>query len=228
MFLLFNKKLRKLFMADAGDGGSGGESGTEGSDSGTDGNPQDDGSKGGEGKTFTQDELDNIINDRLKREKKKYEGIDVAEYKKLKKAAEDKAEAEKTELEKAKNKLDLLEKEKENTLNLANKRLILAEFKVLAKEKGIKYVNDAYKLADLSTIEVKEDGSIEGLDEIVDGIIKEKPFLVDTQEESKGGTGKVDSKSKGDKGKETSSLGQRLAEQKKAQLDSKKESNYFK
>lgn len=225
MFVLFRKKLRRLLMADAGDGGSGGEAS---SNSDPDDNSAKDDEKSVASKTFTQEDIDTIVNERLKREKKKYEGIDVAEYKKLKKAADDKEEAEKSELQKAQDKLTALEKEKESTLSIANKRLILAEFKVLAKEKGIKYVNDAYKLADLSTIEVKEDGTIEGLDEIVESLITEKPFLVDGEEDSKGGTGKIGNKSKDNKVKATASLGQRLAEQKKAQLDGKKESSYFK
>lgn len=181
---------------------------------------------GAEGdKTFTQADIDKVVAERLAREKKKYEGVDVAEYKKLKADADAKAEAEKTELEKAQDKITKAESEKNQALQLANQRLILAEFKVIARDADIKYVNDAYKLADLSTVEVKEDGTIEGLKEIVDALIKEKPFLL---EEVKGGTGKVDNTSKNNKGATGTSFGARLGEQRKNETKADVPKHYFK
>lgn len=71
-------------------------------------------------KTFTQEEVNGIVNERLARERKKYEGIDL-EALKSKAAQFDKIEeANKTELEKANEranalqaKLDSIQKEKE-------------------------------------------------------------------------------------------------------------------
>ena len=73
-----------------------------------------------ETKTFTQEEVNGIVNERLARERKKYEGIDL-EALKSKAAQFDKIEeANKTELEKANEranalqaKLDSIQKEKE-------------------------------------------------------------------------------------------------------------------
>ena len=54
-----------------------------------------------EPKTFTQEELDNIVKDRLAREKQKYEGIDLEDLKRKASEYDRIEEANKTELEKA-------------------------------------------------------------------------------------------------------------------------------
>ena len=65
-------------------------------------------------KTFTQDEVNNIVNDRLARERKKYEGIDL-EALKTKAAEYDRMEeANKSELEKANDRANKLAVELEN------------------------------------------------------------------------------------------------------------------
>ena len=147
----------------------------------------------------------------------------------MKQEQQQREDAEKTELEKVQAKLQKAEDDKKNTIALANKRLILAEFKVKAKDANIKYVDDAYKLADLSTVEVDENGNITGIDAVIDTLVKDKPFLLATEEgENKGGTGKIDDKSKDGKGKATTSFGKRLAESKKQMNGENKKSYYFK
>ena len=71
-------------------------------------------------KTFTQKELDGIVNERLARERKKYEGIDLEELKSKAAKFDQMEEANKTELEKANEranalqaKLDGIQREKE-------------------------------------------------------------------------------------------------------------------
>lgn len=235
----FYSKYPMLFMA-PDNGVTGGGSGTgDGGNTNTgdgvntgntgDGGQGNTGGQGGnttETKTFSQAEIDKIIKDRLDRERKKFEGVDVDEYKKMKAEAQAKADAEKTELEKVQDKLNKAEKEKEEALSLANQRLIRAEFKMIAQQKGIKYVDDAYKLSDLGTVTVKEDGTIEGMVEIIDSLVKDKPFLVEVT----GGTGKVDTKSKNDKTNNNVSIGEQLANLKKEQLKSQTDlsNNYFK
>jgi hypothetical protein len=58
-------------------------------------------------------------------------------------------------------------------LEVANKRLILAEFKAAATSLGVKNPGDAYALAlaDGLDIEVDEDGKVEGVAEIVKGFV---------------------------------------------------------
>lgn len=241
----FFKVCQKLLIPDGGagaTGGAGGEgAGTTGSGEGNTGNGSGEGSEGSEGtegdgtgsegtkgdKTFTQADIDRVVKDRLAKERKKFEGVDVAEYKRLKEEADAKAEAEKTELDKANEKVTKAESEKQKAIEVANTRLILADFKVLAKDAGIKYIDDAYRLADLSTVDVKEDGSVDGLSAIIDSLVKDKPFLLGT-EENKGGTGKIDNASKKDKGTTGTSFGQRLGEMAKAENKPNSERHYFK
>lgn len=73
-----------------------------------------------EPKTFTQEEVNGIVNDRLARERKKYEGIDLEALKSKAAKFDEMEEANKTELEKANEranalqaKLDGIQKEKE-------------------------------------------------------------------------------------------------------------------
>lgn len=73
-----------------------------------------------ENKTFTQEEVNGIVNDRLARERKKYEGIDLETLKSKAAKFDEMEESNKSELEKANEranalqaKLDGIQKEKE-------------------------------------------------------------------------------------------------------------------
>lgn len=223
----YTKYPMQFFNADDGSGSGAGAGSDEGSGAGS-GEGAGEGSGTGGEKTFTQAELDALIKDRLAREKKKYEGVDVEEYKRFKADAQKKADDEKTELQKLQEKLSETEKTSKSVMQQANARLIKAEFKVLAKELGVEYVDDAFKLADLSGIKVNENGEVEGIKEIVEALVAEKPFLV----KNKGGTGKIDNKSKGDKGStdDKGSIGKFLAQQRKDSIKAQEEGskNYFK
>ena len=83
-------------------------------------------------KTFTQDELNTVVNDRLKREREKY-----ADYATLKEKADrlDKLEEEnKTELQKANDKVEKLQKELDALKNAQSIRDIRDK---VAKETGV-------------------------------------------------------------------------------------------
>jgi hypothetical protein len=62
-------------------------------------------------KTFTQEEVNGIVNDRLARERKKYEGIDLEALKAKAARFDELEEANKTELEKANARADKLQAE---------------------------------------------------------------------------------------------------------------------
>lgn len=97
-----------------------------------------------EQKTFTQDELNAILNDRLGREKAKYSDYDAMKAKAAK--FDELEEANKTELQKASEKVSALQDEL-NAIKKSNEiRDIRAE---VAKEMGIP--------ADLLTAETRED-----------------------------------------------------------------------
>lgn len=60
--------------------------------------------------------------------------------------------------------------------NSNNQRVLLAELKVAAKDAGLIDL-DALKLADLSKVVLKDDGTIEGVDTLFKGLKESKPYL---------------------------------------------------
>jgi hypothetical protein len=144
-----------------------------------------------ETKTFTQDELDKIVADRLAREKKKLEKYadydDVKtklsefekfeeERKKAEMTVQERLEAEKAEAEK---RAQESEERANKALEAANKRLLKSEFRLLAKELGVRKdaLDDAFVLADLSTVEVDEEGNVQGVQEALESLKKAKAYL---------------------------------------------------
>ncbi|MEW4281772.1 phage scaffolding protein [Priestia megaterium] len=137
--------------------------------------------------TMTQEELDALIGREKGRVKNKY-----ADYSDLKAAAEElaklkeereladlgekeraeklaqKYEAEKTEI------AQQLEALKESVKN----ERIKNEFTKVATGLGVAYIDDALQLADLSAVSVGEDGEIVGVEDVVKGLVENKPFLV--------------------------------------------------
>ena len=92
-------------------------------------------------------------------------------------AKEKEAETAKlSEMEKLQKKLADIETEKSNVLKTANNRLIAAEI----KSKSDKFIDPDVVLAmtDKSKITVKEDGTIEGVDALLDDLAKLKPHLL--------------------------------------------------
>src|SRR5688500_18688129 len=86
------------------------------------------------GKTFTQADLDRIVQDRIARERAKFEGFDdlkaeASEFDKLQ-------EANQSELEKAQKRAEKAEQDAAKIREAANKRLIQAE--VLAQATALK------------------------------------------------------------------------------------------
>ncbi|WP_232696170.1 phage scaffolding protein [Brevibacillus daliensis] len=139
-------------------------------------------------KTFTQIELDEIVAKRLERDRKKYADYDEMKTKlaEIEKAEQVRKDAEMSELERLQTKLsekdtyaqqlaDQIEKLHEQS----KQERIHGAFNKAAAAVNIKYVDDALRLADLSTVTVGEDGSITGIDEVVKALIESKPFLIE-------------------------------------------------
>ena len=141
-------------------------------------------------KTFTQEDLDRFFKDRLKRERDKY-----ADYADLKAAAAkltEIEEANKTELEKATEKLAALQ---EQNVLLESKRveaLIRSEVYKEATAMAIK-PDLAWKLVDMDAIEVGEKDAISGVKEALKALITAYPELQQKPrgdlDGSKGGSG---------------------------------------
>lgn len=152
-------------------------------------------------KTFTQAELDRIIADRLARANKGREDYDdiKAKLTALEQAEVDRQKAELTEaerlaadLEAANTKAQEAEARGVAAITAANKRLISAEFKALAREKNVPAdrLAAAYKLADLSSASVDDEGNAVGVKEAVEALIAAEPYLVaETKPKPIGGGG---------------------------------------
>ncbi|MCY9509985.1 hypothetical protein M5W68_15460 [Paenibacillus larvae] len=148
-------------------------------------------------KTFTQEELDKIVADRLARERKKAEKYNdyddiktkLTEYERL---AEEKRQADLSEQERL---AEVAKKHEEEKQALAaelekmrgeiEKERITNEF-IKAATGKVAYVDAALKLADLSTVKM-EDGKVTGMDEVVDGLLKANPFLANKPQQPIGG-----------------------------------------
>jgi len=59
----------------------------------------------------------------------------------------------------------------------ANDKLIRAEVKLMASSLGIVSPDAAYKLMDMSDVKIKDDGTVKGVKEALEDLIKENPFL---------------------------------------------------
>lgn len=175
-------------FADEGGGGdtdpnAGGDTGggTGDGDPGKAGDGGSDAGKGG-GKTFTQDELDAILTKRLARERKAWEQQIEEERKKQQMSVEERLKAEKEEAE----------KRAQAAQEAANQRLIHAEARVQAVTLGIKpeRITYALKLADLSGVEVDEQGNPDAaaIKAALETVLKDLPELKGTVAPGKSGS----------------------------------------
>lgn len=161
--------------------GENGENGTPPPPAGTDGG----------NKTFTQDELDKIVQERLgratrgKMEPKDFGFETKAELEAALKVAKDAGEAAKSEADKA---IEAARKEgrKEAETELMGKasaRLVRSEFILQAKDRNIVDPNSAYLLAKaeerFSGVQVKDDDTVEGMDDTFWGdLLKGRDYLI--------------------------------------------------
>lgn len=141
-------------------------------------------------KTFTQAELDEIVAKRLARDRKGREDYDdiKAKLAEIEKAEEERKKAEMTAAERleaeraeALKAAEDAKAERDKALTAANQRLIKAEFRAIARELNIRTdaLDDAYVLADLSAVQVDDDGNIAGVKDVVEALLTNKPFLAD-------------------------------------------------
>jgi len=138
-------------------------------------------------KSFTQAELDEIVAKRLDRERKKYADYDEVKTKasEYESKLEEQRLAELTDKERAETLAQKYEAEKQelaaqlDALRKANEQAQLQNaFTKAATSAGIAYVDDAIALSDLSALTIDENGEINGLDELIAGLVENKPFLL--------------------------------------------------
>jgi SMC interacting uncharacterized protein involved in chromosome segregation len=147
-------------------------------------------------KTFTQDELNELITKRLERERKKYADYEdikarLAEYEKQ---IEEQKRAEMSELERLQ--ADLKAKEEaEQTLakqleelraNVQRERITNAFIKAAPSVNiPADRIDAALKLADLSAVTVDEEGNVNGLEDVLKSLVEQYIFLAEVKKPQK-------------------------------------------
>lgn len=127
-------------------------------------------------KTFTQAELNQIVKDRLARAESKF-----ADYEDLKaKAAklDEIEEANKSELEKARDEAEKAKAEAKAAADRANQ--VMLKSAVIAKASALNFIDaeDAFALLPKDSLSLSEDGQVEGLEEALKTLAEAKPHLL--------------------------------------------------
>ena len=136
----------------------------------------------GEDRTFTQEELDAILGERLARERKKFSDYDdvKAEVERLRKEEQKRAEAEMSEVEKAQAKLQQIQEEKSALENELLDLKLRQAFYEAADNANLQFVSpearqDALVLA-LAELEVGDNGDVNA-DEVIESLQETRPYL---------------------------------------------------
>jgi hypothetical protein len=195
--LFWKLRLRNLIFFDANDGaGPGGGSNAGGNNDGGNAGDNGDGNNAGGGntKTFNQEDVDRIVSDRLKREKKTWEST----------LEEERRKAAMTEAERLKAKKEAAEKASKTASDAANSRVIKAESRVIANELGVKADKLSYvlKLADLSNVTIGDDGepNTAAIRTAIEAVLKDIPELKGANNgDGKGGSGGFGGQNSNDK-----------------------------
>lgn len=137
-------------------------------------------------KTFTQEQLNEAINKRLERERKKFADYDdlkteleTFRTEKDKKDRDEMSEIERlqADLEARDTELNTLRNQFEETRKASENEKIVNAFREEARKANIEYVEDAFALANMSEVKF-EDGKVVGVSEVVKSLVESKPFLV--------------------------------------------------
>lgn len=145
---------------------------------GGEGQPGEGNGAAGAGKTFTQDELDKIVQERVARAKV----TPPADYEDLKKAAGelDKIrKANQSELEREQEARTVAERERDDARTAAREARLERQVTTAATKAKAVDPDAVLALLDRSKVTFGADGSISGVDAAVEDLLKAKPYLVD-------------------------------------------------
>lgn len=135
-----------------------------------------------EGKTYTQADLDAMFGERAKQasaallKKLGFEDFDSAAA--TVKKAREADEANKSELQKAQERAVELEKQLADAAQARKELATQAEIVNVANKMGLVDPDAAYKLLDKGALEFDGDGKPKNVDVLLQGLLKDKPYLV--------------------------------------------------
>lgn len=131
------------------------------------------------GKTFTQDELNAIVQDRLARAAKSQPSKDeLAALRKAQAELDEIKSAGASELEKAQQAAAQAEARASAAIAAANERLLKASAVAELAKAGVENVEAAYRALDKTGLSIADDGAVAGVEEAVKSLITEIPGLV--------------------------------------------------
>lgn len=137
-------------------------------------------------KTFTQEELNEIVAKRVERERKKQAELDekLKRLEALEKADEERRKAEMTEAERLKAEKEEAAKKAEEAAEqvkkaqeTANQRIVNTEIRSVARALNANDPNDVLALLDKSIVEIDDDGNVKGVEEAVKALKEAKPWM---------------------------------------------------
>jgi DNA repair exonuclease SbcCD ATPase subunit len=176
---MFVRSLLPFYEADGVGGGDGAPNTTP-----EDKKPADDGKV--PEKTFTQAEIDEMIQKRLKREKEKQAELDaklkrLEEFEKAeeyrKKAAMSEADRLKAEKEEAAKRAEEATEKAKKAHESANQRIINTEIKSIARSLNANDPSDVLALLDKSVVDIDEEGNVNGVEDAVKALKEAKPWM---------------------------------------------------
>lgn len=147
-------------------------------------------------KTFTQEEIDKIVADRIGRERKKFADYDEIKTKasEYEKALEEKRLAELSAQERAEELAKKYESERNDYANKlkeyqskVERQQVVNEFIKAAPSVNIPSdrLDAALKLADLSAVTIGEDGAVAGLADVMRALVSQYNFLAEVKKPQK-------------------------------------------
>lgn len=178
--------------------GEGGEGGGEAGEGGSGG------AGGVADRTFTQADVDRIVQERVARVKQ----TPPDDYEDLKAAAAKLAELEsanKTELEKERERAEKAEREAQAATQRAKDIALRSAIVSEAAKKNVVDPDAAVALLDKSSLEFDDDGTPKNIAEAMDALLEAKPYLVGGGSNGTRQTGAADQGARGNGGKQISS-----------------------
>lgn len=126
--------------------------------------------------TFTQEQVDRMVQDRLARERKKYEGFD--ELRQKAEQFDQLQEQRKTEVQKAQERAQKAEEAAQARVEAANERLIQAAVLSAATNHRAIKPEHLYRLIDREAVTVGDDGQVTGAEDAVKAFLDANPEYV--------------------------------------------------